>query len=96
MPGNFMLLNCRLHSLKNKLGRDPDLKREYHEILQDYIQNGINENVDNEGIPGKTNYLPHRGIVRHDKEITKVRIVFNGSAKFNQYRSLKEALSGVN
>ena len=32
---DFMLSKYCLHSLKNKLGRDPDLKREYHEILQD-------------------------------------------------------------
>ena len=55
---NFMLSKHRLHSLKNKLDRDPDSKRGYHEILQDYIEKGIIEKVDDEGIPGKTHYLP--------------------------------------
>ena len=40
IPHNFMLPNHRLHSLKNKLDRDPNLKQEYHEILQDYIKKG--------------------------------------------------------
>ena len=43
IPDNFMLSKYRLHSLKNKLDRDPDLKQEYHEILQDYIKKGIIE-----------------------------------------------------
>ena len=49
-----MLSKHSLHSLKNQLDRDPDLKREYHEILQDYIKKGIIEKEDNEGILGKT------------------------------------------
>ena len=48
--------------------------------------------VDSEGIPGKTHYLLHRAVVRHDKETAKVRIVFDGSAKVDQCTSLNEAL----
>ena len=68
------------------------MKREYHEILQNDIKKGIIEKVDDEGIPGKTHYLPHRAVARHDKETTKVRIVFNGSEKVDQCTSLNEAL----
>ena len=89
---NFMLSKHRLHSLKNKLDRDPDLKGEYHEILQDYIKKGIIEKVNDEGIPRKTHYLPHRTAVRHDEETSKVRIVFDDSAKVDQYTSLNKAL----
>ena len=63
IPDNFILSKHRLHSLKNKLDRDPDVKQEYHEILQDYIKKEIIEKADDEGIPGKTHYLPHRAAV---------------------------------
>ena len=43
-------------------------------------------------MPGKTRYLIHRAVARHDKETTKVRIVFDGSAKFDQCTSLNQAL----
>ena len=89
---NFMLSKHRLHWLKNKLERDPDVKQEYHEILQDYIKKEIIEKADDEGIPGKTHYLPHRVAVWRDKEKTKVGIVFDGSAKVDQCTSLNEAL----
>ena len=94
IPDNFMLSKHRLQSLslKNKLDRGLDLKREYHEILQDYIEKGIIEKVDDEGIPAKTHYLLHRAVVRHDKKTTKVRNVFDSSAKVDQCTSLNEAL----
>ena len=43
-----------------------------------------------EGIPGKTHYLLHRAIVRHNKEATKFGIVFDDSTKVDQCRSLNE------
>ena len=92
IPDNFMLSKHRLHSLKNRLNRDPDLKREYHKILQDYIKKRIIEKVDNKGIPGKTHYLPHREVVQHDNKTAKVRIIFGGSAKVDQCKFLNEAL----
>ena len=92
IPDNFMLSKYRLHSLKNELDRDPDLKREHHEILQNYIKKGIIEKVDDEETQGKAYYLPHRAVMGSDKETTKVCIIFDGSAKVDQCTSLNEGL----
>ena len=43
-------------------------------------------------MPGKTRYLLQGAVARHDKETTKVRIVFDGSAKVDQCTSLNQAL----
>ena len=43
-------------------------------------------------MPGKTRYLLQGAVARHDKETTKVRIVFDGSAKVDQRTSLNQAL----
>ena len=46
-----MLSTYRLYSLKNKLYKDPDFKREYHEILQEmdllkkYMMRGYQEKL---------------------------------------------------
>ena len=48
--------------------------------------------VSNPGIVGKTSYLPHRPVIRKDRETTKVRIVLDGSAKEKDGKSLNEFL----
>ena len=87
-----MLSKYRFNSLKNELYRDPDLKREHHEILQNYIKKEIIEKVDDEETPRKAHYLPHRAVMGPDKETTKVCIIFNGSAKVDICTSLNEGL----
>ena len=49
--------------------------------MDSYENEGIIEKVFDHGVPGKVHYLPHRTVIRNNKEITKIRIVFDGSAK---------------
>ena len=77
-------LQClnRLKSLHARLKRDPDLLREYHNIIQEQLRAGVIELVpkDEEKKSG-THFMPHHGVVRKDRKTTKLRIVFDGSAK---------------
>ena len=41
---------------------------------------------------GKTDYLPHKPVIRHDKATTKLRIVFDASMKVDALSSLNECL----
>ena len=72
-----MLSKYGLYSLKNKLYRDPDFKREYHEILQErellkkYTMRGYQE---------KLIICPTEQKKKTNKQ-TQVRIVFDGSAQ---------------
>ena len=47
---------------------------------------------DESGIPGCVYYLPHRAIIRNAKETTKVRVVFDASAKLSKSPSLNECI----
>ena len=75
----------RLRSLVSRLKKDPELLSEYNHIIQDQLQSGIVERVPlNELDATGAHYLPHHGVVRSEKETTKLRVVFDGSAKENE------------
>ena len=42
--------------------------------------------------PGKTHYLPHHPVIRRDKETTKLRVVYDASAKMNGNPSLNDCV----
>ena len=78
LPDNYSIAKYRLYNLKKQLDNNPDLKTEYDKIFKNYLNEGIIEEVkDESAIPGCVHYLPHRAVIRNDKETTKVRVVFN-------------------
>ena len=80
LPDNFSLSYTRLNSLVRRLRKTPDVLREYDKVIKDQEQKGIVETVNSEAV-AKVHYLPHREVVRSDKQTTKLRIVFDASAK---------------
>jgi hypothetical protein len=73
----------RLGKLVHRLQDQPALLTEYDKIIQDQVQKGIVEPVDPQVVPkaGNVHYLPHREVVRADKDTTKVSVVYDASAK---------------
>ena len=84
---------ARLRNLLKRLKKDPTLFAEYDKIIREQLEEGIIERVP-EGPPNeKEFYLPHKAVVREDAETTKVRIVFDASAKENdQSLSLNDVI----
>lgn len=57
---------------------------EYNTIIHSQIQKGIVEYVDDSKCQSNTiHYLPHHPVVRRDKDTTKVRVVYDASARSN-------------
>ena len=81
VPDNYSICYKRLMSLFEKLNKDQKLKEEYMKVFETYEAEGIIEKVDNPGLPGQVHYMPHRPVIRSDRDTTKVRPVFDGSAK---------------
>ena len=54
----------------------------YDNIIEDQIKSGVVEPANDVLVPvGNVHYLPHREVVREDKNTTKIRIVYDASAK---------------
>ena len=58
--------------------------RKYDHVFQDQIRQGILEKVTDSGEVGETYYLPHQGILKEDKDTSKLRVVCDASSKPSQ------------
>ena len=82
MGDNFEKAKLRLMNLRKKLSRDKSLYETYRGIIEDQLERGIISKVnDVPPITGKTFYMPHRAVIREESATTKVRIVFDASAR---------------
>ena len=53
---------------------------EYDAVIRDQVEAGVVEKAPSE-VVGKEFYLPHRAVVRENAEATKMRIVYDASAR---------------
>ncbi|KAK2546895.1 hypothetical protein P5673_033374 [Acropora cervicornis] len=83
LPDNYALAVSRLASVLKRLRGNPKLFAEYNHIIEEQSLQGIISDVDPHAPVqvGCLHYLPHHPVVREDKQTTKVRIVYNASAK---------------
>ena len=95
LPDNYTLCQRRLKSLTRRL-QSEEITQEYDAVIQDQLDKGVIEKVESNKTshpgPGKTHYLPHHPVIRRDKEITKLRVVYDASAKMNGNPSLNDCL----
>lgn len=91
---NFQSALFRLKGLVKKLGKDPDLGERYNAVLKEMEHDGIVEEVPPDEVTGNFPrfYLPHFPVVREASSSTKVRPVFDASAKGPNGLSLNDCL----
>ena len=62
--------------------RQPDLYQDYNAVIKDYLNQGIVERVACDAVPhGKVFYVPHKAVAPEQAESTKLRVVFDASAR---------------
>lgn len=84
LPDNYHICLKRLHGLIKRLKQDPEVLKEYQSTIQNQLCQGIVEPVrPEEEDAEKIHYLPHHAVVRRNKETTKVRVVYDASARSN-------------
>ncbi|XP_068689247.1 uncharacterized protein [Montipora foliosa] len=80
LPDNYSLSYSHLASLIGRLRKSPEVLREFDRVIKDQQSKGIVETVSSDDAT-HVHYLPHREVVQSDKQTTKLRIVFDASAK---------------
>ena len=94
LPDNYLQSKKRLMGIFSRLKGNPTLLSEYDSIIREQEIRGIIERVDptcDSGI-GQVTYLPHHPVIRQDKMTTKVRVVYDASAKDCMGTSLNSCL----
>ena len=71
---------------KKKLSKNEKLLQDYNDISNEQLASNITKKLsehESEKINdiGIVHYLPHRPVIKEERETTKVRIVFDGSSK---------------
>ncbi|XP_046846738.1 uncharacterized protein LOC124440389 [Xenia sp. Carnegie-2017] len=80
LPSNKAGSLARLGKLVKRLEKKPRLFEQYQQIMKEQEEQGIIEKVTHEA-KGREFYLPHKPVVRESAESTKVRVVYDVSAK---------------
>ena len=84
LPTNINVARPRFQSLLKRLDKQPALLETYHQIIEDQVEKGIVEIAPTEPNEKHEHYIPHKPVVREQAESTKVRIVYDASAKVNE------------
>ncbi|XP_067931005.1 uncharacterized protein [Watersipora subatra] len=93
MPNNKAQAKKRLEQLIHRLKKDPNLKKDYFQFMEEVIKSGHAEKVSDHCTPqGKAWYLPHFGVYHPKKQ--KLRLVFDASVKFLNRCLNDELLAG--
>ena len=81
LPSNYSTSLRRLKSQVARLEKEPEVLREYASIINDQLETGVIERVVELEKAEKVHYLPHQAVIRKEATTTKVRIVYDASAK---------------
>ncbi len=94
LPDNYGLALGRFKSLTRRFKEDPSLLKKYDAIIQDQRQKGIVEPILPDTPTGqRQHYLPHHPVITPQKTTTKVRIVYDASARQSaKHKSLNDCL----
>ena len=93
LPDNRTLAEQRVRSQLKRMSKQPELLKEYDNIIRQQEEQGIIEPVPEKPDGDRIHYIPHHCVVREQAESTKVRIVYDASAKERKYaRSLNDCL----
>ncbi|XP_076377131.1 uncharacterized protein LOC117220354 [Megalopta genalis] len=82
----------RLLNPERKFRKQPDLQEQYKEFLREYENLGHMSRLDPKDIGGVSGsyYLPHHAVMKGNSTTTKLRVVFDGSAKTSSGVSLND------
>ncbi|GFU85239.1 integrase catalytic domain-containing protein [Trichonephila clavipes] len=100
LSDNYPLAKQRFQNLWRRFGHDSELYQQYREIIRDYTEQGIIEEVKTEitdKLKRPVYYLPHQAIKKDGRLTSKTRIVLDAGSHQNNELSLNYCLwPGIN
>ncbi|XP_051155340.1 uncharacterized protein LOC127277935 [Leptopilina boulardi] len=82
----------RFKTLLRKFKRNPMIEEKYSTVMQEYIDLGHMTAIDENFQEEEGFYLPHHAVIKDSSLTTKMRVVFDGSAKDENGLSLNDTL----
>ncbi|XP_045479871.1 uncharacterized protein LOC123684598 [Harmonia axyridis] len=91
---SFDLALKRFYAVERKLLKNPQFKEQYVSFMNEYEKLGhmTKINTSNDSTQDTIFYLPHHGVMKMSSATTKLRVVFDGSAKTSSGISLNDVL----
>jgi hypothetical protein len=94
-PSNKMALK-RFYSVEKRLHQNPTLKRDYTTFMNEYLHLEhmmlVSPYVPEDNSHANQYFLPHHAVIKESSSTTRVRVVFDGSAKTTTGISLNDML----
>ncbi|XP_063363566.1 uncharacterized protein LOC134652324 [Cydia amplana] len=87
LGNSYPIAMRRFLNLEKKLDKNPNVKEQYRDFLQEYADLGHMTEVKR---PSFGCYLPHHCVIREQKETTKLRVVYDASASTSSGKSLND------
>ena len=85
IPDNYLLAQNRLASSLKRLKAKPDILQQYDAVIKEQLSSGVVEMIDKRHVeqclPGSVHYIPHKEVMKEDRTTTKLRVVYDASAK---------------
>ncbi|XP_038106740.1 uncharacterized protein LOC119766331 [Culex quinquefasciatus] len=85
---------CRLRWMQRRLEKNPHLKEQYVDFMQEYLdlEHMVPVDAPQDNTQEPPFYLPHHAVVKPSSSTTKCRVVFDGSSKSSTGISLNDCL----
>ena len=71
----------RLHNVNRKLKQNQQLKDVYEKIVHEQLKDGVIEKTKESSTSERVFYMPHKPVIKENASTTKVRMVFDASAR---------------
>jgi len=87
------MAQTRFYATERRLQGNPRLRKDYNQFMQEYINLGhMKEDTAEVQCHELEVFLPHHCVIKADSETTRLRVVFDGSARGTKGMSLNNAL----
>ncbi|XP_028171751.1 uncharacterized protein LOC114361037 [Ostrinia furnacalis] len=89
LGNSYYLARKRFESLERRFQRQPEVKEQYVNFIQEYQDLGHASEIER---PDRAVILPHHPVLKEQHESTKCRVVFDASAKTTSGLSLNDVM----